>query len=56
MVRGALHEDETTRGPCEMRDADKIIYRESGCIVSMNETEGFGVELLAIYVAADRDE
>ena len=39
-----------------MRDADKIIDRGSERIVRMNLAEGFGVELLALDVAADRDE
>ena len=29
MLGGALHEDESTRGASEMRDADKIINRGS---------------------------
>ena len=39
-----------------MCDVDKIIFRGGGRIVSMNETEGFGVEFFARDVAADRDE
>ena len=27
MLGGALHEDESTRGAGEMRDADKVVYR-----------------------------
>ena len=27
MLGGALHEDESTRGASEMRDADKVVYR-----------------------------
>ena len=39
-----------------MRDADKIVNRAGEGIVGMNEAEDFGVELHAIYLAADRDE
>ena len=52
----ALHEDETTRGASEMRDADKIVDRGGGSIVRRNESESFSVELLAIDIAADSDE
>ena len=38
-----------------MRDADKIVYRESGFIGRMNETEDFSVELFAVDVATDSD-
>ena len=38
-----------------IRDADKIVYRGGEWIVRINEAEGFGVELLAIDAAADRD-
>ena len=39
-----------------MHDVDKFVDRGSGCIGRVNETEGFGVELFAIDIAADRDE
>ena len=48
--------NESTRGASEIRDADKIVYRESGCIGRMDETEDFSVELFAVDVGADRDE
>ena len=39
-----------------MDDVDKIVYRGSGCIGRVNETEDFSVELFAVDVAADSDE
>ena len=39
-----------------MDAAEKIVYRGGGSIVKMNQAEAFGVELLAIDVAADPDE
>ena len=39
-----------------MDDVDNFVDRGSGCIGRVNEAEGFGVELLPIDVAADRDE
>ena len=39
-----------------MDDVDKFINRGSGCIVRVNETEDFSVELSAVDVAADSNE
>ena len=38
-----------------MDDADNIVDRGGGCIVRMNEAEGFGVEMLARDVPVDRE-
>ena len=39
-----------------MNDFDKFVNGGGRCITRMNEAQGFGIELLAIDVAADRDE
>ena len=39
-----------------MDDLDKFLDRRSGCIVRVNDTLGFSIELFAVDVAADRDE
>ena len=39
-----------------MDDVNKFVDRGSGCIVRVNETEDFSVELFAVDVAADSNE
>ena len=43
-------------GASELDDLEKFVDRGGGSLSRMNEVHGFGIELVAIDVAADRND